>query len=196
MLFLRWPNACHLLAATFFFAMATTPAPAAAQESPMGGLGTHDSTQPIEIVADKLTVEQAAGRAIFLGNVVAEQGEMLLQSDELIVYYVLGDETATSTQSIRRIEVEGNVTITSAEETAVGDKGFYDVVGERIELAGNVVLTRESNVISGDLLEIDVAQQLATMTATGTEQPASERVRALFQPAQEGAIEPAAGGEG
>ena len=192
---LRWSSTCSLLAAVLVLALAMVPAPIAAQESATGGLGTHDSTQPIEIVADKLTVEQAAGRAIFLGNVVAEQGEMLLQSDELIVYYVMGDETTTSTQSIRRIEVEGNVTITSAEETAVGDKGFYDVVGERIELAGNVVLTRESNVISGDLLEIDVAQQLATMT-TASDQAAGERVRALFQPAQEGAIEPAAGGEG
>jgi lipopolysaccharide export system protein LptA len=120
---------------------------------------------------------------------------MLLQSDKLIVYYVLGDEAATSTQSIRRIEVEGNVTITSAEETAVGDTGFYDVLGERIELAGNVVLTRESNVISGDLLEIDVAQQLATMTA-GSDQPQGERVRALFQPAQDGGTSPVADGEG
>jgi len=192
---LRWPSACCLPVAALLLATATTPAPAAAQESAGGGLGTHDSTQPIEIVADKLTVEQAAGRAIFLGNVVAEQGEMLLQSDKLIVYYLLGDETATSTQSIRRIEVEGNVTITSAEETAVGDTGFYDVVGERIELAGNVVLTRESNVISGDLLEIDVAQQLATMTA-GADQTKGERVRALFQPAQDGGATPAADSEG
>lgn len=192
---LRSPSTGCLLAAALLLATAMAPAPAAAQEPATGGLGTHDSTQPIEIVADKLTVEQAAGRAIFLGNVVAEQGEMLLQSDELIVYYVMGDETTTSTQSIRRIEVEGNVTITSAEETAVGDRGFYDVLGERIELAGNVVLTRESNVISGDLLEIDVAQQLATMTA-GADQPESQRVRALFQPAQDGAAAPAADGEG
>jgi len=174
---------------------ASVLAPAMAQDPATGGLGTHDSTQPIEIVADKLTVEQAASRAIFLGNVIAEQGEMVLQADKLIVFYMLGDEAATSTQSIRRIEVEGNVTITSAEETAVGDKGFYDVPGERIELAGNVVLTRESNVISGDLLEIDVAQQLATMTA-GSDKPEGQRVRALFQPAQDDGNAPAAAGEG
>jgi lipopolysaccharide export system protein LptA len=166
--------------------------PALAQAS--GGLGTHDSSQPIEIVADKLTVEQSAGRAIFLGNVLAEQGEMVLRSDQLIVYYQTSDEAATSTQSIRRIEVEGNVTITSTAETAVGDRGFYDVVGERIELSGSVVLTREGNVISGDLLEIDVAQQVATMTATGS-QPSGTRVRALFQPSQEADTQPA-GGEG
>jgi lipopolysaccharide export system protein LptA len=146
-----------------------------------GGLGTHDTSQPIEIVADRLTVEQAAGRAVFLGNVLAEQGDMLLRADRLVVYYALGDDGAASEQAIRRIEVEGNVTIASTEESAVGDAGFYDVVGARIELTGNVVLTREANVIRGDLLEIDVAQQVATMTASPG-RPAGERVRALFRP--------------
>lgn len=151
-----------------------------------GGLGSHDTSLPIEIVADRLTVEQAEGRAVFLGNVLAEQGEMLLRADRLVVYYELG-EAGIDGQAIRRIEVEGNVTIASAEETAVGDEGFYDVTGAMIELAGNVVLTRDANVIRGDRLEIDVEQQLATMT-TRADQPGGERVRALFRPS--------AGGEG
>jgi lipopolysaccharide export system protein LptA len=160
------------------------PAAAAAQETG-GGLGTHDTSQPIEIVADRLTVEQAQGRAVFLGNVLAEQGEMLLRADRLIVYYALGDDGAAPDQAIRRIEVEGNVTIASTIETAVGDTGFYDVTGGMIELAGNVVLTREANVIRGDLLEIDVEQQVATMTSAPGRAP-GERVRALFRPAPGG----------
>ena len=54
-----------------------------------------------------------------------------------------------------------------------------------IELAGNVVLTRDANVIRGDRLEIDVDQQLATMTSTA-DRPAGERVRALFRPSADG----------
>lgn len=149
-----------------------------------GGLGSHDASLPIEIIADRLTVEQAEGRAVFLGNVLAEQGEMLLRADRLVVYYALGDEGVDG-QAIRRIEVEGNVTIASAEETAVGDQGFYDVTGAMIELAGNVVLTRDANVIRGDRLEIDVERQLATMTSA-PDRPAGERVRALFRPSPGG----------
>ncbi len=167
--------------ATLLLATVWLAAPAAAQTTTTGGLGSHDSTLPIEIVADRLTVEQSEGRAIFVGNVLAEQGEMLLRADQLIVYYVQGEDGAASQQAIRRIEVEGNVTIASAEETAVGDAGFYDVTGEMIELSGNVVLTRDANVIRGDLLEIDVARQLATMTSAA-DRPAGERVRALFRP--------------
>ena len=150
-----------------------------------GGLGSHDASLPIEIVADRLTVEQALGRAIFLGNVLAEQGDMLLSADRLIVYYALGDDGAAPEQAISRIEVEGNVTIASTEETAVGDMGFYDVTGAMIELSGNVVLTRDANVIRGDLLEIDVERQLATMTSAPG-RPAGERVRALFRPPPSG----------
>jgi len=165
--------------------LATTAwAPALAVAQPAGGgLGSHDASLPIEIVADRLTVEQAEARAVFLGNVLAEQGEMLLRADRLVVYYQLG-EAGIDGQAIRRIEVEGNVTIASAEETAVGDEGFYDVTGAMIELAGNVVLTRDANVIRGDRLEIDVERQLATMTSM-PDRPAGERVRALFRPSAE-----------
>lgn len=174
------PRAAALALALLAAAPAVAPR---AQEA--GGLGTHDTSQPIEIVADQLTVEQAAGRAVFLGNVLAEQGEMLLRADRLVVYYALGDGGATPDQAIRRIEVEGNVTIASTAESAVGDAGFYDVVGGRIELTGNVVLTREANVIRGDRLEIDVERQVATMTAA-PDKPAGERVRALFRPSADG----------
>lgn len=149
-----------------------------------GGLGSHDASLPIEIVADRLTVEQAEGRAVFFGNVLAEQGEMLLRADRLVVFYHLG-EAGVDGQAIRRIEVEGNVTIASAEETAVGDEGFYDVTGAVIELTGNVVLTRDANVIRGDRLEIDVERQLATMTSM-PDRPPGERVRALFRPSPGG----------
>ena len=178
-----------LVAMALIVVAALVPPTAAAQavgaQAAGGGLGTHDTTQPIEIVADRLTVEQAEGRAVFLGNVLAEQGEMLLRADRLVVFYALGEDGNASEQAIRRIEVEGNVTIASAAESAVGDAGYYDVVGARIELAGNVVLTREANVIRGDLLEIDVERQVATMT-TAPGKPAGERVRALFRPSPGG----------
>lgn len=156
-----------------------------AQAQGSGGLGSHDASQPIEIIADQLTVEQAASRAIFRGNVQAEQGGMVLRADHLIVHYALGEDNAASEQAIRRIEVEGNVAITSAEETAVGDRGFYDVVGARIELQGNVVLTSGANVIRGDRLEVDIERETATVSVEPG-RPAGERVRALFRPSSGG----------
>lgn len=170
--------ACRL---ALVFVLALLPTLGVAQTEP--GLGAHDSSQPIEIVADRLTVQQADGRAVFEGNVVAEQGEMALSAARLVVFYQLGEDDAASQQAIRRIEVEGDVRITSPSESATGDSGYYDVVGEEIVLTGNVVLTREANVVTGDRLEIDVARQLATMS---TADAGKGRVRALFQPSAGG----------
>lgn len=169
-----------LLAMALFLLGAALSATGRAQVP--GGLGSHDTSQPIEIVADRLTVEQTAGRAVFAGNVQATQGEMLLGADNLVVFYDLGNDDAAPGQAISRIEVAGNVKIASAEESAVGKEGFYDVTGGRIELTGDVVLTREANVIRGDKLEIDLERQQATMSASPG-RPAGERVRALFRPA-------------
>ncbi len=165
-----------LLLALPLFALAQEGAPAAGGS----GLGAHDTSQPIEITADRLTVQQAEGRATFEGNVVAEQGEMALSAAKVVVFYELGENEATPQQAIRRIEVEGDVRITTPTETATGDEGYYDVAGGEIVLRGNVVLTREANVIRGDRLQIDVNRQIATMSTTDS---ATGRVRALFQPA-------------
>ena len=56
-------------------------APVLAQ-SPFGGF-RHDETQPIEIAADSLEVQEANGIAIFRGAVVAGQGTLRLTAEEL-----------------------------------------------------------------------------------------------------------------
>jgi lipopolysaccharide export system protein LptA len=154
-----------------------------AHVSPVSGAGIadHDSAQPIDIEADRLEVEQNNEMATFLGNVDVKQGVMTLKSDTLKVFYSVGDNDAGAGQAIRRIEAEGNVFITSPEETAQGDRGVYDLLGRRIELFGNVVLTQGENVVRGSKLDIDLETSVATVTAGEDQQ--GGRVKALFVPA-------------
>ncbi len=69
--------------------------------------------------------------ATFTGNVDAVQGDMVLSADLLRVYY--GDDEVAERRdrrapnSIRRIEAEGNVFLSSPRETAQGNAGVYDV---------------------------------------------------------------------
>lgn len=150
----------------------------------------HDSSLPIEITADTLEVVQDQQVATFSGNVDAVQGELVLSADQLRVHYRGGgqEEPAVPGDSgtIRRIEAVGNVFLTSPMETAQGEVGVYDVVGNLVTLEGSVVLTREDNVIRGARLELDLAtgrsRVLAAVPSTeGGEPP--ERVRAIFTPA-------------
>jgi len=59
-----------------------------------GGL-KHDASQPVEITADELSVDQATGSAVFAGNVVAGQGEMRLSAARVQVQYATGDVILT-----------------------------------------------------------------------------------------------------
>ncbi|MCB1832976.1 MAG: lipopolysaccharide transport periplasmic protein LptA [Geminicoccaceae bacterium] len=154
-------------------------APLCAQDAIAG----YDTSLPIEIEADQLTVEQNSETATFSGNVIVVQGDMTLRSAKLLVIYALDGDNA-SDQPIRRIEVDGGVVMASERETAKGERGVYDVVAGTLELFGDVTLTRDDNVIKGDVLSIDLDTSVATMKAD----PASGRgrVKALFLPAGAG----------
>lgn len=160
--------------------LALAASPALAQVD----LGGHDSTLPIEITADSLTVRQQEQLATFQGNVDAVQGDLVLRADELRVFYAgSGDGDGGDEAAVRRIEATGNVLITSPQETAEGRRGVYDVAANRVSLEGAVVLTRDANVIRGAALDIDLASGVATMRAA-PDAPREERVRAVFVPGQ------------
>jgi lipopolysaccharide export system protein LptA len=154
--------------------------------------GSDNSGKPIEIVSDRLTVEQNSQIATFLGNVDAVQGDMSLRADELRVYYITDEQRQAggSDQSIRRIEAEGHVLVTTPTETAAGDSGIYDPITRKVVLEGNVVLTRGDNVVRGARLDSDLASGISTVTAApvakGSTAPGkrNQRVRALFVPEQ------------
>ncbi len=161
---------------TAFLAALLPPSAAVAQTPAI------DTDQPIRINADSLEVKQQQQQAVFSGNVEAVQGELVLRADEVRVAYAFGEEQATPGQVIRRIEAEGNVVITTPEETAKADRAVYDVVAGTMQLEGEVVLVRGKNVVEGARLDIDLAAGRAVMVAdakTGT------RVRATFVPAGE-----------
>lgn len=151
------------------------------QSNGQGQLSDQDRSQPIEIEADILTLEQDNAVAIFEGHVLAVQGEISLKAQVLKVHYV--SDGGDSEQSIRLIEAEGDVVIASPTETATGDEGVYDIVGETMQLTGDVVLTREGNILKGQQLDIDlVANTHRLSSPTDTQQ---RRIKALFVPASD-----------
>jgi lipopolysaccharide export system protein LptA len=137
----------------------------------------HDTSQPLEITADALEVDQDSQRATFIGAVDVIQGDMRLNSDRLIVYY--RDKQAAEDNAIYRIDVEGNVRFATPTETAQGDNGVYDVDGGIIHLVGNVVLTSgQDAVIRGNELTMNLN--------TGQSEVSGGRVKGYFIPDQSG----------
>lgn len=168
----------RLIALAALVAVAVTAAggtaPAAAQEKgPFGGF-KHDSSAPIEIVADALEVRQAENLAIFSGEVVAGQGTLRLTADLLTVTYA-AEQADANTGAIQNMRADGNVFLSNGAETAQGAWAEYDVASGIIRMGGNVVLTQGDNAISGESLVIDLN--------AGTGRIEGGRVKSVFTPA-------------
>jgi len=154
----------------------TVAGAAAQQTGPFGGF-KHDSTAPIEIVADALEVHQAENLAIFSGKVVAVQGTLHLTTDRLKVTYAAqsGTNASPGTGAIQNMRADGNVFLSNGAETAQGAWAEYDVASGTIHMGGSVVLTQGDNAISGEALVIDLN--------AGTGRIEGGRVKSVFTPA-------------
>ncbi|MEZ5935116.1 MAG: LptA/OstA family protein [Alphaproteobacteria bacterium] len=179
------------LGAAFLSLPALAPGLPFALTPALGQSLDHDSSLPIEISADSLEVEQEQQVATFAGNVDAVQGDLVLSADRLRVHYEGENRSiglsAGQGSSIRRIDADGHVIITSPEETAEGDHGTYDVPAKLVTLEGTVVLTRGANVIRGERLEMDLVSGKSRMIGAATtvaegEDGSNGRVKALFTP--------------
>lgn len=132
-----------------------------------GGVA-HDGTQPVELVADSLTVDQAAGRAIAAGNVLIIQGDLRLAAGEVEVIYT---QSGTGTD-ISTVLARGGVLVTRGEDAAEGAEAEYNVAEATLTLVGDVLVTQGATAISGQRMEIDLT------TGSGT---VSGRVRTVLQ---------------
>jgi lipopolysaccharide export system protein LptA len=138
---------------------------------PFGGL-SQDTSLPVEITADQLGLDQAAGAATFTGNVRVGQGDLRLAADEVQVFYVSGGD-ATGTGTISELRAAGNVTLSNGTEAAEAARAVYDVAGGIVEMEGDVLLTQGGNALSGERLRLDLNAGTGEMTG---------RVRTIFSP--------------
>ena len=84
--------------------LGTTPLLAQGTSLTFGTI-TQDTTAPVEVTSDELSVDQETGRAVFVGNVIVGQGELRLAAQKVTVIY--REESA----GIERMIATGNVTL-------------------------------------------------------------------------------------
>lgn len=138
---------------------------------PFGGFA-HDSSQPVEITADSLNVDQSEGTATFLGNVLVGQGTLRLAADRIDVKY--GGDGGTGT--IEKMSATGSVTLSNGAEAAEAQKAVYTVEDGMVTMEGDVLLSQGQNAISGETLRINLNDGTAQMQG---------RVKTIFQPSSQ-----------
>lgn len=117
-----------------------------------------DGSQPVEVTADNLTVEQNANSATFFGNARVVQGAMILAANKIEVRY--NDEQS----AIEQVVATSDVMFTNGVEIAEAQQGTYFVESGIVDLTGDVVLVQGVNAISGDALKLDIKTNRGTMS--------------------------------
>ncbi len=146
--------------------LVATAAAAQGTNIEFAGLKT-DVSQPVEVAADQLSVNQADGTAIFSGNVVITQGAMKLQASSVTIQY------ASDHKSIENLHAEGGVTLASGSDAASAETADYLPNTGDLTLIGKVILTQGQAAISGEKLVLSLKSGLGTM---------SGRVTTIFTP--------------
>ena len=166
--------------------------------------------RPIEVYADQgIEWDQKAQRYVARGNAKAIQGDTTVYADTLTAHYEEAEGRGTE---IVRIEATGGVRIVSANQTAYGGKGVYDMrKGVLVLTGGNLRLVTRTEIITArDSLEFHEKRNLAVARGNAVARPAPKAegrdggrgdrtVRADMLAATfrgEGRKDAAAGGEG
>ena len=117
-----------------------------------------DPSQPVEVTADNLEVDQTTGQATFSGNVFVTQGEMKLSADKVQVIY---DQEA---RKIARMDATGNVLLVSGPDAAEAQNAEYTVASGTIVMTGNVLLNQGPSTIAGERMVVDLTTGAAQIS--------------------------------
>ncbi len=129
------------------------PATAMAQVAIGFGGVSYDDSQPVEVTADSLTVDQGTGEAVFTGNVIVVQGDLRMAAGAVRIIYA----TEGGNQDVREVVASGGVLVTRGSDAAEGASARFDVASSQLTLSGNVLVTQGATAIAGDSMVVDMS---------------------------------------
>lgn len=152
-----------------------------------------DRDKPVNIEADRVTVDDRNKVHIFEGSVVLTQGTLVIKGDKLVVTQGAdGFQTGVATGSAKRLasfrqKREGSDTYIDGEAERIE----YDSRNERARLFNQARVNSGGDEVRGHYIEYDALSEnyLVTNQPGAAPQKASSdgRVRAVIQPRSSGA---------
>lgn len=152
--------------------------------SPFAGQFKSDPSQPVKIEAGRLDVDDGAKTAVFTGDVVAAQGDIVMRTPELVAIYTgaagIADVATTNpgaskapAAQISRIQARQKVQVTTKDgQTVDGDWADVDMKTNLITLGGDVQLKKGRSVVSNSRLVVDMTTGEIKLDTTAKSQAA------------------------
>lgn len=142
---------------------------------PLSGLAepisADQSRQPVEVTADRLEADDAQHSLVFIGNAVAQQGDITIYAERLTVHY-----TAVE-RDIEQIIAEDQVRIIQGERIATGQKAVFDRLEEKVTLTGSPQVQEGENLVTGTEIVL-LLEENRSVVQGGQD----GRVKAVFVP--------------
>jgi lipopolysaccharide export system protein LptA len=101
--------------------------------------------EPIYITSDRMEADRQKNVLVYIGQVVAIQGDMTLRSDKLTTYF------DPDLQQIKQAIAEGKqVRMTKGDRLAIGTKAVFDGVAQSIIMTGCPIVRQGNSEIAGE----------------------------------------------
>ena len=145
-----------------------------------------DRTQTITIESNSAERDQKTGLTQYQGNVVINQGSLVIEADQVTVYYkdnkvsrivCLGLPASYQQQAA----ADGGLIIAKAETIV------YLLAQDEINLKSNAVLSRNGTLIKGDSINYDLENE--TWKAKGNQRGEQKRIQLVIPPSTQEATE-------
>ncbi len=146
------------------------PKPKAAPQTETGGGVMNfktDPNAPMDVAAERLDVNDPAKQAIYRGAVRAQQGDFIMETNELVATYTgdtglmapaEGTAAAKSAPAqMSKVEAKSKVLITNSEGQSLrGEWAIFDVKANTVVVGGPVFVKQGPNEVTGPQLRIDL----------------------------------------
>lgn len=142
----------------FISAVVLLPVMVLAQGAQVAFGGNQDTSAPVEVTADSLSVNQKDGTALYTGNVIIAQGEMRLAAPRVLVVY------SEAQQKIQRLEATGGVTMVSGSEAAEAERADYSPEDGVVVMSGNVLLTQGASALTSQKMTVNLESGTAQLS--------------------------------
>jgi lipopolysaccharide export system protein LptA len=138
-------------------------------------VGIDPSRIPVKITSDRMTYDENGKVVSFVGNVVAEHGELTLWAERLSAYFASKSGKKFAVDSVERIVAEGNVRAKRGKTEGSCGKLTYHVEEQVLKMEEDPVLQDGPNSLTGDVIKFYVRENRSEVVGGK-----GKRVKAIF----------------
>ena len=146
---------------------------------------------PINIEADQMISQENTNSVVFKGNVDARQGDLLIRTDTMTVYYSDKEAgTGPGGGDVEKLICTGKVRISQGDWLGTGERMVYHAGERKVILSGNAKALQGANMVSGKTITyyLDEGRSIVEGPASATGKKTGKkqgRVKAVIRPGEE-----------